>query len=513
VVISYNVQTGLEEFAPSVKEESPELGDPIVRPISGSEKESSRSPDEIFKKPLVPASASKKAPRGRKVDRPRKESHQQTMPESPKQNGSANDQEDNVEHNMEDIIMDDELSQHSLRTARSPESSNDPTPEVSEPAQNGAPVPRVSIYEPPGSPEFVGGSAKRLKTYGRFPRTPRLLQKQAPILNNSRTRSESHDSGGVSSKTQERIKGKARAFQKPKLDEIVSTPQGGLSSPVRPAESSAEDPFVSNRSTKACDNPINGSVFAKSTSEHAIELPRNKAKPKHKPGKVSDLKRPTRIAYTMPTVPTTAAIPAVQSSTAVPETSSSMPMFNPFRATTPSIKPPENTVPENGSTVQAVALNTQKGEPSLVASASKSPKVGIGSSSKALRANSEAKDTMARTPDRRTSPKIVIPKQMQSLQAEIHSSNSPSVQRSSSHLPVSLTAIAEVASNLLNASRIPAPAKEATVSGLASSPQSSENRLGVSQVGVSRSKACDDCRKRKVSATHEANVRPLLTSL
>jgi hypothetical protein len=503
VVISYDTQTGLDEFAPGVKEESPELGDPVMRPISESEKELSRSPDEIFKRPLVPASASKKAPRGRKVDRPRKESHQQAIPEFPKQNDLANPQEDNVEHNVEDVLMDDELSQHSLRTARSPESSNDPTPEVSEPAQNGAHVPRVSIYDPPGSPEFIGGSAKRLKTYGRFPRTPRLLQKQAPILNNSRTRSESQGSGSVSSKTQKRIKGKARAFQKPKLDEIESTPRG-LSSPVRLAESSAEDSFVSNRSTKECDNPVDGSVFAKSTSENAIELPRNKAKPKHKPGKVSDLKRPTRIAYTMPSVPTTAAIPAVQRGTAVPETSSSMLIFNPFRATTPSIKPPEKIVPENRSTVQDVASNTQKGEPSLVALASKSPKVGNGSSSKALRANSEAKDTIARAPDRRNSPKIVIPKLMQSLQAEFHSSHSPSVQRSPSHLPVSRTAIAEVASNLLNASRIPAQAKETTTSELASSPQGSENRLGASHLGDSRPKACDDCRKRKVSATHAA---------
>jgi hypothetical protein len=467
VVMTHNVQTGLDQFAPAVKEESPELGDPVVRPISDSEKEPSQSPGDIFKKPLLPASASKKAPHGRRLDKPRKESPQQTIPESPEQNGPAEVQDEDVQYSMEDVIIDDELSQHSLKTARSPESSNDPTPETSEPIRNGAAIPRKDIYEPPGSPDFIGGSAKRLRTYGRFPRTPRLGQKQAQALNGSQSCSKSQGSGAGSAKSQNGISSRARAFQKSKPDEIESTPQEAPSSPIRPAGSLADDPFISDNSIKARNKSVHGPILAKTTSEKPSEFPRNesKPKPKHKQGKVSGLKRPTRIAYTMPTVPTTNAIPAVQSSTAVLATSSITPVCNPFRATTPLNQPLEKKEPVKASTVQAAASKPQNGELHSETSVSKSPKAENSSPSKALRASvtSDAKSNSTRSSGRRNSPKVIIPKKMQYIPAEIHSSHSPSVQRPSSHRPVSQSSVAQVASKLLNASRIPAPAKEPSI--------------------------------------------------
>jgi hypothetical protein len=470
VVITHNVHTGLDHFAPGVKEESPELGDPVAQPISDSEGEPSQTPEAIFKKPLLPASASKKAPRVRQLDRPRKESPQQTIPESPEQNGPTEVQDEDMQYGMEDEIMDDELSQHSRKTSRSPESSNDPTPEVSEPVRNGAAVPRKSIYEPPGSPDFIGSSAKRLRTYGRFPRTPRLVQKQAQAPNGSGTYSKSKGSGNGSSKSQSGINGKARVFQKPKLDEIESTPNEGPSSPIRSAGSPADDPFVSNNSAKAHDKSVDGHILAKSTLERPMEPPRSEASSKHKPGKVSGLKRPTRIAYTMPTAPTKNTIPPVQSSAVVLATPSITPICNPFRATTPLTKPPKKIVPVKAITVQDAASKPQNRELHSEASVSKSPKVGNASPSKAARASviSDTKSNLTRSSEKRNSPKVVIPKKMQFIPAGSHSSHSPLVQDSSSHPSASRSSVAEVASNLLNASRILAPEKEHPTSALKS---------------------------------------------
>lgn len=450
VVIVDNAQTGYEEFSAGVKEESPELGMPTVRGIPDSDKEPSRSPGHAFKKPFLPASASKKVAHDRQHDTSRKESPRQPLVEAHNQATSVEPQDEDGDHSMEDVTMDDHVAQISPEPTLSPVSSTEPIPEVPEPVRTGAAVPRKSVYDTPGSPDFVRGSIKRLKTYGRFPRTPRLIQKQVEVLNNSRSRSKSSQTSGTgSSKSQNGINGRARAFQKPKHDEIVSTPQEGLSSPSQRAGSSVleDDGLVIQRSVT--DTVVGGDRNEEKTPRHGGKL-----------GKVSSLKKPARLSYTMPVVSSNKV--GVNLFANKKYNSNKLGEFvqTQVRDRSQSKAAGERVDSEAKSNTTRASASTS----SITKGLSPATHARVGGMRQRL-AKTDYQKTPQKAPGRKMSLKVVIPTRTP-ISAETHISYSPSVQRSTSHQPWSDSPkkdMAGVASDLLNASRKSAPAKEAPV--------------------------------------------------
>ncbi|KAF2794953.1 hypothetical protein K505DRAFT_374268 [Melanomma pulvis-pyrius CBS 109.77] len=450
VVIVDNAQTGYEEFTAGVKEESPELGMPTVRGIPNSDKEPSRSPGHAFKKPFLPASASKKVAYDRQRDTSLKESPHQPLVQADNRVSSAEPQDEDGDQSMEDVTMDDHVAQFSVEPTLSPVSSTEPILEVPEPVQTGATVPRKSVYDTPGSPDFVRGSVKRLKTYGRFPRTPRLIQKQVEVLNNSRSRSKSSQTSGTgSSKSQYGINGRARAFQKPKQDEIVSTPQERLSSPSQRAGSSVlED---------------DGLAIQRSVTDTVVVGDRNEEKtPRHgtKPGKVSSLKKPARLSYTMPVVPSNKV--GVNLFVNKRYNSNNLGEFVPTqvrdRSQSKAARGRGNSEAKSNTTRASASTS------SIIKGLSPVANARLGNMKQRL-AKTDSQQTSQEAPERKISPKVVISKSTP-ISTEPRISYSPSVQRSTLHQPWSASSkkdMAGVASDLLNASRISAPAKEVPV--------------------------------------------------
>ncbi|KAF2474711.1 uncharacterized protein BDR25DRAFT_340457 [Lindgomyces ingoldianus] len=219
IIYVQDSQTGLPKFQPDPKIESPELGAQSVRTIPESDEESIHSPRRVdvgtpstdrhpFKKPLQPASKmAHNNPRRRSESR--QESSVESFHKPREQNRSPELQhEDNEQITQEvDVNVEDSQTLDELE-------------------------PFISLEDDLPHKTPYNKSAKRLKTYGgRFPRTPRLLQEEMhPFKKLRSTSTEAHKKGSNSLGAQKNLSAKSRSFQRPKPDEIVSTPEvnGGV---------------------------------------------------------------------------------------------------------------------------------------------------------------------------------------------------------------------------------------------------------------------------------------------
>ena len=110
---------------------------------------------------------------------------------------------------------------------KSPVSSVETEPES-------APTPtagkRKDVYQVPSSPEFMHQRAipeKHAKKYGRSPRPAQVIRKEVDLLNMARSLSRNANEKKISQEGPPvSISNKARVFQRPRHDEIESTPQG-----------------------------------------------------------------------------------------------------------------------------------------------------------------------------------------------------------------------------------------------------------------------------------------------
>lgn len=187
-VLVQDNQTGRAEFAPSIKQESPELG-------LATHTSPMHDKDEI---PATDDGITEQGPM-----------HEDPMHISPPTNESPL------------VDMDEETAQPSPQLTTAPE-----------PATEVALNKRKDIYDVPSSPEFVTKSARRKTTYGRSPRTPATFQREVDLLNCSRFLKANSQASAVEKPSQTPLSSKARAFQMPRTDDIEST-QEEVASAVR----------------------------------------------------------------------------------------------------------------------------------------------------------------------------------------------------------------------------------------------------------------------------------------
>ena len=153
----------------NVREESPELGLPIVRSIPDSDQKITHYPNASSPEHTMPPLAVESASFGH----PRVVSNQQSSHVS-----TEEIQIEETEHDM-DHMMNDHHVQNDSEQAYTPESSIGLTPTVAESFQPEAITLRRNIYDVPSSPEYVGALAKRTtprKTYSRKIRSLKIFQ-------------------------------------------------------------------------------------------------------------------------------------------------------------------------------------------------------------------------------------------------------------------------------------------------------------------------------------------------
>jgi hypothetical protein len=155
VVVVRDAHTGLAEFSPGVKEESPELGLAPPTPVrNGIAKRQSARP----RSETPPASVL--------------EAEQQPQTELPAAEGGA-------EENM-----------HGDAMRATPEAVPAVDVQPTAPPAHHSPPPaetkRNDVYDVPSSPEFMANKIKAKRTYGRSPRTATHVQKEVDLLNHSR---------------------------------------------------------------------------------------------------------------------------------------------------------------------------------------------------------------------------------------------------------------------------------------------------------------------------------------
>jgi hypothetical protein len=180
MVIVDGQQTGLREFSPDVKEESPELG---LAPPSQLTPPPQPSPTPVRNGIANRQSTSR--PRSRTPSSPALEVEEHPPTEHPETNGDAIDdiqvkatQADLEEAPAEDIQEAAEDS-HEAAIRASPQ----PTPA---PSHHSPPPRRHDIYDVPSSPEFMSNKTKAKRVYGRSPRNALDVQKEVDLLNFSR---------------------------------------------------------------------------------------------------------------------------------------------------------------------------------------------------------------------------------------------------------------------------------------------------------------------------------------
>jgi hypothetical protein len=173
MMIVDDAQTGLREFSPDVKEESPELGLP---PPTQPTRRPQPSPTPVRNGVANRQSTSR--PRSRTPSPLAPEAEEQTQTEHQETNGDAIEdvQVKATQVEVEEAPVED-IQEAALRA--SPQA----TPA---PSHHSPPPRRNNIYDVPSSPEFMSNKAKAKRVYGRSPRTASDVQKEVDLLNFSR---------------------------------------------------------------------------------------------------------------------------------------------------------------------------------------------------------------------------------------------------------------------------------------------------------------------------------------
>lgn len=200
VIFMQGAQTGLAEFAPSIKEESPELGEPVAQSsMSGDHMATNgQAPQQQNSRPLSPALLSFAHPGF----------------EPP----ALGEVQEPIDDNVDEANQEGQYRHEDKAMNGSPQ----PTPEGTQQVTAAATDERRDVYDVPSSPEFMSNieSAKKAKkTYGRSPRTASSVQKEVDLLNSSR-------SPKVNKKlAQTSLLKRGRVSQPLEDDDIESTPQ------------------------------------------------------------------------------------------------------------------------------------------------------------------------------------------------------------------------------------------------------------------------------------------------
>jgi hypothetical protein len=229
LVFVHNAQTGDAEFSTAVIKAEPIDAD---LSISQDIPHTSAQPLEPAPQDQTPNRGSK-SPLAPSEDAPGQQSAEQTSEET------AQDQQQ--------VAASPEVDSQEAALHKSPVSSVEQIAATPPPAA----TKRKDVYEVPSSPEFMQNKptpAKSGTTYGRSPRTPKVVQNEVDLLNHARL---------LSSKAQETTNAKptptsskkAHSFQFPKPDEIESTPQEAAASKSKqrsPSESDSDEDLTTS---------------------------------------------------------------------------------------------------------------------------------------------------------------------------------------------------------------------------------------------------------------------------
>ncbi|KAH7132443.1 hypothetical protein B0J11DRAFT_612542 [Dendryphion nanum] len=271
--------TGQREFSLSVKSESPELGLPTLRTI----------PD-VRESPCAPSSA------------PSVSLHEDRN-EHESEAGTEVDLQNQAEDPIEDIDMDDDLSETNLPTAEPNRKDANPGYEHSPESLDSQPLPippavaappRKNIYEISVSPQPFGTARKPRNTYSRrHPlRTPSSTVKKDIMhsRNSGKASPKSSDAGRSTSKAH------AFKFSKPVPDEIVSTQDGSAHGALR-----EQSPFHAKKSLSMVHQGRNPRKNDSSDVEVDYDgediTPSSNGRSK----KPTNLPKPSQKSYKMPT--------------------------------------------------------------------------------------------------------------------------------------------------------------------------------------------------------------------
>ncbi|KAH8726212.1 hypothetical protein GQ44DRAFT_771408 [Phaeosphaeriaceae sp. PMI808] len=244
LVFVHDTQTGHAEFAPSIKEESPELSVPpraSVRPTSSAPRPLIQTDVNQHLEAGLPES-NNSAIEGVDVHAPtpQAERSQDTAPE----------------------IDIEKTAVHRSSQLTPAQSQNTPPPATTK---------RRDLYDIPSSPEILPHKIKSKKTYSRSPRTAATVQKEVDLLNSSRFLSwHSQQNRSVQKPTSTLSAKKAHGFKNLDIDDIESTQQeeaAPLSAPNIRAESVSHSDltsaFLDNTGWEPVENNVNPSIQAR----------------------------------------------------------------------------------------------------------------------------------------------------------------------------------------------------------------------------------------------------------
>jgi hypothetical protein len=214
LVFVHNAQTGDAEFSTAViKAEPTDADPPIAQSVTHAPAPQDQTPSHRSKSPL----ASSEEAAGQQTTENTSETTNPPIQNTNRSEETAQDEQQ--------VAASPEVDSQEAAVHKSPVSSVEQVAATPPPAATR----RKDVYEVPSSPEFMQNKptpAKGGKTYGRSPRTPKVVQNEVDLLNSARVLSGKSQKENQNTKpTPTSSSKKAHSFQLPKPDEIESTPQ------------------------------------------------------------------------------------------------------------------------------------------------------------------------------------------------------------------------------------------------------------------------------------------------
>ena len=288
-----------ENISVAVKEESPELGQPTMRTIPESDDESSSQQrlashqepsapqDHLFLKPALPAS---------RMNRQQSRENQRDDRDGLSTDAIQRNRGDNtnVGKNISETQVHSSPPLSSSPTVTAARSTDDSV----EPRDVAA---RQNVYEAFDTPErdITVPKTKKLGTYGRFPRTPKLIQNAADHPRSSPT---SQGARSSDSRSEPSTSSKHRSFKLPSRDEIEYTPEPNQLSVQRSGSPMHAKKLLGilhesgfSRGGQSLEKPVTPGSEVEDDGQGSRSTPQTSSAKKP-----SSLKRPSRTSYQLP---------------------------------------------------------------------------------------------------------------------------------------------------------------------------------------------------------------------
>jgi hypothetical protein len=289
VLIVHGAQTGEAEFAPAVKQESPELGlQPPARPVPHAEPTSSAAQDAVSRRQSTREPSRTSRATEEAVADPQQE---------PEITETADDEIEQADKDSQEDVAPLEIEQMQEPDVQETATIPSPQPMLDPPAHSPqrATTKRKDVYDVPSSPEILAQRDPK-STRARSTRTTNTVRKEVNLLNSSRLSSSQAHSGSsdpVSAFLKDIAQLESSEIQTPVKALLKPAKPGSLKKPTRkslPVSNASKDSPTSSNEGKKMDPDIQARLdkikqLRMGTRSSSKETPRKRSPSKETPGK------------------------------------------------------------------------------------------------------------------------------------------------------------------------------------------------------------------------------------